>query len=219
MPVNTKYLASFEADQYFHLIAKAVGKNLLFNSPENRLFFLRKYLSYTTGYFDTYSYVLMDNHVHWLIKCNSHEALSEHLSGIPVDYLKTHQKKFIRQEISFEQELEFQCKDFFISYAMAYNKENNRSGALFINPFRRVKVTDHAHFTQLIIYHHANVLKHYGRKNFQDCQWSSYRSFLSEQPTHLERATVLEWFGGKERFAQLHQENAGYYYDHPLSLE
>ncbi len=54
--------------------------------------------------------------------------------------LKTHQKKFIKGEITFEEALEFQCKDFFISYAMAYNKENNRQGALFLNPFRRLRL-------------------------------------------------------------------------------
>jgi putative transposase len=219
LPVNTKYIATFEANHFFHIIAKAAGNNLLFHTDENRRFFLRKYLYCSSGYFDTYSYVLMDNHAHWLVKCNSHEGLTAHLSEISADFLKTHQKKFIKNEISFEAALEFQCKDFFISYAMAYNKENKRQGGLFVNPFRRIKVADDAHFTQLIIYHHANVLKHLGQKNFQDYPWSSYQSFLSDKPTHLKREEVLEWFGGKEAFIKTHQENSAHYYAHPFSLE
>ena len=81
MPVNTKYIASFKANQFFHIIAKAAGNGLLFHSEENRRFFLKRYLAFSWGYFDTYSYVLMDNHVHWLIKCNSHEGLLQHLES------------------------------------------------------------------------------------------------------------------------------------------
>jgi len=140
LPVNTKYIAPFAENNFFHIIAKASGHSLLFNSDENKRFFLRKYLSYSSHYFDTYSYILMDNHVHWLVKCNSHSELIKHLSGMQAENLKTHQKKFIKGEITFEEALEFQCKDFFISYAMAYNKENNRQGALFLNPFRRLRL-------------------------------------------------------------------------------
>ena len=219
MPINTKYIASFEANQHYHIIAKAVGNNLLFNTDENRRYFLKRYLVFSSGYFDTYSYVLMDNHVHWLVKCNSHDGLIQHLATIPEESQKKHQNKFLANDITFEEELEFQCKDFFISYAMAFNKENNRTGALFVNPFRRVEVVDESHFTQLIIYHHANVLKHLGQKNFQDYPWSSYNSILSDKPTHLKREEVLDWFGGRELFIKIHKENAEYYYSHPLGLE
>jgi len=219
MPINTKYIASLEANRYFHIIAKANGDNVLFYTDENRRYFLKKYLSYSTGYFDTYSYTLMNNHVHWLIKCNSYENLIHHISAIPEETKKKHQKKFLLKQISFEEALEFQWKDFFISYAMAFNKENNRNGSLFINPFRRVEVKNDAHFTQLIIYHHTNILKHLGKKDFQNYKWSSYQSLLSDKPTHLKRDIVLDWFGGKAQFIKVHQENAAYYYDHPIALE
>jgi len=93
MPVNTKFIASLEANRYFHIIAKATGNNLLFNTDNNRRFFLKRYLSYSMGYFDTYSYVLMNNHVHWLIKCNDYEDLVKHIAAIPPDIQKKHQKK------------------------------------------------------------------------------------------------------------------------------
>jgi len=141
------------------------------------------------------------------------------LQPFPLIYRKNIKKKFLLKQISFEEALEFQWKDFFISYAMAFNNENNRQGALFINPFRRVEVADDAHFTQLIIYHHANILKHTGQKNFQQYPWSSYQSILSDRATHLKRNIVLDWFGGREQFIKIHQENAAYYYDHPHALE
>lgn len=219
MPVNIKYIASFEANSFFHVLAKATGNNILFSSDNNRLFFLNKYSAYSTGYFETYSYTLLDNHVHWLIKCNSHEGLQQNLASMPSELLKGHQKKFIRNEITFEEAIEFQLKDFFISYAMAFNKENNRQGSLFINPFRRIKVVDNNHFTQPIIYHHANVLKHLGQKNFQDYKWSSYRAIISDKPTNIKREEILDWFGGKDNFIKTHLENSKYFYEHGLSME
>ncbi|MBK7884971.1 MAG: hypothetical protein IPJ81_15205 [Chitinophagaceae bacterium] len=115
--------------------------------------------------------------------------------------------------------MEYQFKDFFISYAMAYNKKNNRIGALFINPFRRIKVNNDSHFTQLVIYIHANVVKHKLQKKFQQYIWSSYQSFLINKPTLLIKEEVLDWFGGKEKFIELHQSLVAYYYEHAMSIE
>ncbi|MFN8250373.1 MAG: hypothetical protein U0V75_00730 [Ferruginibacter sp.] len=219
MPVNTKYLVSFEANGFFHVIAKAAGDSTLFQSDNNRHYFLKKYQLASAGYFETYSYVLLNNHVHWLVKCNSHEGLKDHIRAVPPQLQKTHQQRFLNDTISFEEAQEFQWKDFFISYAMAFNKENNRKGALFINPFRRVQILDAAHFTQLVIYHHANPLKHFGQKTFQNYPWSSYQTILSDKPTQLKRLEVLDWFGGKEQFIKVHAEGAAYYYTHSQAME
>lgn len=47
-------------------------------------------------------------------------------------------------------------------------------------------------------------------KDFTAYQWSSYRAFLSEKPTSLERTQVLDWFGGKQHFVEFHQLKADY---------
>lgn len=84
----------------------------------------------------------MPNHVHWIVKCTDRASLLKHLKELPGTELKSHQRKLLRGEISLSETVEYQCKDFFISYAMAYNKMFGRSGSLFINPFRRVVVKD-----------------------------------------------------------------------------
>ena len=99
--------------------------------------------------------------------------------------------------MNFEQAIEFQWKDFFISYSMAYNKQNKREGSLFLSPFRRISVKGDNYFTRLVIYHHANRIKHGISKEFETYPWSSYLSILSNKPTMLKRTEVLDWFGGK----------------------
>jgi putative transposase len=219
MPVNQKYIASFYENTFMHLICKAVGDNWLFRSDENREYFLNKYFTYTENYFETYSYCLLDNHVHWLVKCCPQPVLHMHLSNMGEDAQKGHQKKYIAGIINYEQAIEFQLKDFFISYAMAYNKMYGRSGALFINPFRRINVKDDAHFTQLVIYHHANIVKHGLRKDFQQYPWSSYQTILSGASSLIKKDEILEWFGGKEAFVKTHREMTAYYYEHDLAME
>lgn len=219
MPVNSKYIEAFTENHYYHIYCKAVGNNVLFKTEENKAYFLKKYADYSAGYFDTYAFCLLDNHVHWLVKCPSIENIISHLNKIEKVQLKNHQRKFLKNEISFEEALEFQLKDFFISYSLAFNKMYKRSGSLFINPFRRVLVKDDAHFTQLIIYIHANTLKHGYFKNFQQYKWSSYQSIISTSPTLIKRNEVIEWFGSKDLFIKAHVETAKYFYDNPFSIE
>jgi hypothetical protein len=212
-------MESFAENQYFHIYCKAVGNNVLFKKDENKKYFLYKYAIYTNGYLETYAYCLLDNHVHWLVKCQSYEYMIAHLTAIGKSDLKNHQKKFLNSEISFEEELEFQLKDFFISYSLAFNKMYNRSGSLFINPFRRVLVNKDTHFTQLIIYIHANTLKHSIYKDFQNYKWSSYQSILSNKPSLVKRDEVMEWFGNRDEFIKVHKEAGKYYYENPFSIE
>jgi hypothetical protein len=76
-----------------------------------------------------------------------------------------------------------------------------------------------AHLFQLIIYVHANAVKHGFAKEFTDCKWSSYSSLLSDKPTALARNKVLEIFGGSARFIITHREQVKYYYESPFVIE
>jgi len=219
MPINERYLTQFTENTFLHITCKAIGNVYLFRNDDNRRYFLKKYAEYSNGYLQTYSYILLGNHVHWLVKTVSEESLFNFIDILPQKDQKSHQKKYLKNEISFEEAVEFQLKDFFISYAMSYNKMYNRSGALFLNPFRRVKVKDESHFTQIIIYQHANVMKHGILNDFETYFWSSYIALLSDKPTVLKREEVLHWFGGREGFIRLHRAMSEYYYSHPIAIE
>lgn len=39
MPINTKYIAAFEEDSFFHVYCKAVGNDVLFKNDENECIF------------------------------------------------------------------------------------------------------------------------------------------------------------------------------------
>lgn len=121
------------------------------------------------------------------------DELKSYLKSLSTDSLKTHQKEYLANEICYSEAVEFQMKDFFIAYAMAFNNKDGRSGSLFVNPFRRVRIVDEQHLYQLVIYIHANVLKHGIYKEFKSYKWSSYQTILSEKKTILQREEILDF--------------------------
>jgi len=212
MPVNPLYTETFDEGIFLHLILKSVGNLSLFKKDDNRLYFLKKFAFYTTGYLKIYSYILLNNHVHFLIKCCENHELASHLNNTTHTILKNHQKQFLKNKISFQEAMELQFKDFLISYAMAYNKQENRTGTLFLKPSKKIKIKDDAHLTQTIVYIHANAVKHGLMKHIKNYKWSSYQTILSDKATLLQREEVLEWFGGLKEFVKVHKEQSAFFY-------
>ena len=65
-------------------------------------------------------------------------------------------------------------------------------------------MTSDQQFWNVIAYIHQNPQKHKFVDDFRDWKYSSYGMILSEKPAFLQRAVVLDWFGGVEEYRQLH---------------
>jgi putative transposase len=129
------------------------------------------------------------------------------------------EKRFLKNEISLSELIEFYFKSFFQSYSLAFNKVNHRSGNLFYKPFKRISIHKDSQLTQTIIYIHANAQKHNLIKDFTKWQWSSWHSLLSNAPTLLYRNEVIEWFGGLDELIKVHKSLTDYYYDCDTAIE
>ncbi len=55
-------------DQYYHIYNRGNEKRNIFFNPDNYRFFLKRYGEYMSPYFDTYTYCLLQNHFHLLVK-------------------------------------------------------------------------------------------------------------------------------------------------------
>src|SRR3989304_3244346 len=95
--------------------------------------------------------------------------------------------------------------DFFNAHAKAINRAYGRTGSLFQHPFGRVPVTSDRQFWNVIAYIHQNPRKHKFVDDFREWKWSSYGIIVAEQPTILKRDYVLDWFGGKDQYLELHK--------------
>ena len=94
----------------------------------------------------------------------------------------------------------------FNSYSQAFNKENNRHGALIESPFKRKIISSEDYLRQCIIYIHQNPCS----GNFETYRYSSYKTVLSNSATSLKRDEVIELFDDKENFAFCHKIDTDY---------
>ena len=120
---------------------------------------------------------------------------------------------------AFNELIETQFNYLFVSYVRSFNKVYHRKGGMFNKPFKCIEVEDDFHFSQLIIYIHANPLKHHIMKDFTKYRWSSYKAIISNGRTLIKRNEVLKWFGGVENFIKAHEIQSDFYYRHNLNDE
>ncbi len=219
MPQPPNYHADFIENGIYHVYSRTNNKEPLFKSDENRLYFLRQYDKYLHPFVDTFCWNLLPNHFHFMVQVKSSEAIKEYLIQLPPQLLKTPEKEFLADEGSTGKLLELEWKRFFNSYSMAFNKQHGRKGNLFHRPFKRVEVDKDSHFTQTVIYIHANAQRHKICKDFTLHKWSSWHTLLSGISTKLKRQQLMDWFGGKDRFIQTHKEMTDYYYQVQTEIE
>ncbi|MBK9571110.1 MAG: hypothetical protein IPO53_15160 [Chitinophagaceae bacterium] len=90
---------------------------------------------------------------------------------------------------------------------------------IFYKTFKRVAIENETHFTQTVVYIHANPVKHGLLKDFKDYKWSSWQTLIAEGESSLLRNELFNWFGNKESFIKTHEELTKYYYDSDISIE
>ena len=200
MAKKEHYYTRFENDGIYHVYNRTVDRKPMFTSSENYAYFIRQFDKYLSNYIKIYAYNLLGNHFHFMIKVNDLTDLTtfQKLSNLELpNELKTTHDIFSHQ-----------FKKFFQSYAMAFNKEQNRIGTLFQTPFKRVRVEDENYLRELACYINTNAQKHNLVKDFRDWKWSSYHNTISNKDTKLLKEELMGYFGDIDNFEYCHLESA-----------
>jgi REP-associated tyrosine transposase len=182
---------------YYHIYNRGNNRENIFIEERNYAYFLTLYAKYIAPFTDIYAYCLLRNHFHLLVRIRTEEELIvqpnpkglQDPSGLSPKLLDPSQ----------------QFGKLFDAYAKAMNKAYHRTGSLFQHPFGRIRVTRDEYFAQLILYIHFNPQKHGFVEDFREYPYSSYDALLSDKPTKLARARVIEWFSGKPAFLAAHE--------------
>lgn len=209
---KNKYKAFFIENELFHIYNRTNNNELLFKNDENRIFFLKRYDYYSFPFLETFSWNILPNHFHFLVKVKSFEDIFKYLLNKNKPELCSTEKRFLRRKATIHELIDNVFKRFFISYTMSFNNVHKRKGNLLHRPFKHVHVNRESQFTQTVIYINANAQKHKLVNDFTKHTWSSYNSIISESPTKLARKEVLDWFGGKAQFIKTLKEQTEYYY-------
>jgi putative transposase len=184
--------------------------------------FLKLYARYVDPVAETFAFCLLKNHFHLLVRIKSEEEIIKTFKTLKISFparTNINKRTILNQDSDQAKKslgsglgsnyVSKRFSDFFNAYAKAINAAFGRTGSLFQHPFGRVMVTHERQFWNVVAYIHQNPQKHKFVDDFREWRWSSYGIMLSEKPTHLQRAVVLEWFGGEQQYLKRHAEMVG----------
>lgn len=174
----------FEPGVVYHVYNRGNNKENLFSESQNYDYFLSLMKKYILPVAEVYGYCLMKNHFHLVLRLKDGNLLTK--------------QQIEKPYLSFS--------NFFNAYTKAFNKKYNRTGSLFQEHLKRKRINDEEYLIQLIIYVHLNPFKHEFTDNFKNYQHSSYRAFVSNKPTNINKEYILELFGGIQNFEFVHNE-------------
>ena len=186
-------------NHFYHIFNRGNNKETLFSNEDNYFFFIQKIEKYLLPFMKIYAYCLLPNH--FLLKVRSEKEILENLTKI---------SKFSKVDIEINRFLEERFQRFFISYSLAYNKQQNRTGSLFQKRFKRIHIDTERYLLKLLHYIHNNPIHHHFCKNFNDWKFSSYNAIVSHGETNIERDSVIGWFDDVNHFIDFHNQMIDY---------
>ena len=173
---------------FYHIYNRGNNRENIFREKRNYQYYMQLYEKYITPVAETYAYCLLRNHFHLLVRTRSEDEIQV--------FRDAANRKISSPSMEFGK--------LFNAYAKAFNKTYQRTGSLFQKPFGRVLVKSNAHLFHLVRYIHRNPQKHGFVDDFSEWPYSSYQVSLSDKPTRIQRHDVLEWFGDRSGFIELH---------------
>jgi len=170
----------FEAGQYYHVYNRGNNGENIFIEERNYNYFLEKVKKYILPIADVYAYCLLKNHFHIVLRIKDKINLPE----------------------KFKERIHLPFSNLFNSYSKSINKAYDRTGSLFQEHLQRNRIENEKYLRQLIL----NPVKHKFSKDFQSYRHSSYRSYLSDKQSSIDREFILELFNDLENFIFCHDE-------------
>ncbi|MDD2909286.1 MAG: transposase [Candidatus Gracilibacteria bacterium] len=148
------------SDTFYHIYNKGFDSQTVFHGPKDYERFINTIIRYQNEFNEIilYSYCLMPNHFHLLIKENSIEGPTK----IP-DFMRKIQN----------------------SYAKYFNLKYNKKGPVFIGRYNAKPVNNDNYLQMAIVYINFNPIKHKFVDNITDWQYTSYNYLTGIKSNNL----------------------------------
>lgn len=161
-----------EIGKYYHIFNRRNNKELIFLNEDNYNYFLSLVSKYLLPISDMYSYCLIPNHFHFVIKIKTENELPQGF-----DVSKLHQP----------------FSNLFNAYSKAFNKRNNRRGSLFQEHLKRIEIKNSDYLRNLIVDVNTNS-NHHELGDYKIYKHCSFLSLISDNETKLARKQVVDLF-------------------------
>ena len=188
-------------NEMYHIYDVVVSDIDLFHTHNDYFYFLTRFSKYFDPYFKTYAYCLLPNHYHLLVRLRGKkdiiaQAENENTSAA---------KRYLSGLKDVNALIENQFSRCFSGLTKIFNKKHERTGPLFEQGTKRVRLMDEEVILEQMHYIHNNALKHGLVMNIEDWPHNSYHTYLSNQETKLPKSDVLNYFGGTKGFIDFHK--------------
>src|SRR5690606_35102585 len=193
------------------------GNEKLFLSDENYRYFLKKYDEYVHPIADTFSYCLMPNHFHFLIRIKEESVLKNFFkkkiekinfkSDSTLQGFKTLEGFETPEGLDLSKLLSLQFSHLFNGYTQALNKQQGRKGGLFMHPFKRKQITDEIYLRRLVRYIHYNPVESGLARSPEEWEFSSFNTIVVPKEGNgikIERKEIIGFFGDLDNFKYCH---------------
>jgi len=201
--------------QFYHIYNCGINGENIFRESENYIHFLDLLDKYIHPVAELYSWVLMPNHFHLLVRIK--ENIRYQYTSIDRDneLFEKHKWETVNMpddnEVIGVKELKIpkphlHFSHFFNTYSKYYNKLYTRHGGLFERRFKRKIISNEKYFKRMILYIHNNPVHHGFCSHPVEYSWTSYLTCISVKPTKLHREAVMGWFDSHGEFKLLHNE-------------
>lgn len=174
---------TIELDATYHIFNRGNNGENIFKEDKNYDYFLGLLKKHILPIADIYSYCLLKNHFHLLLKIKDHNE-------IPANFKEKPYQPF---------------SNMFNAYSKAINKLYSRRGSLFQEHLKRKRIKDEKQFVQTLAYIHLNPVKHGFSNDFRGYPHSSYRAYISDKTSHLDKETVFHMVD-RESFEYWHHQ-------------
>ena len=207
MRKQVDYWASFEENFYYHIYNRSINRETIFIENKHYNFFLKKCKTLILPFFRIEAYCILPNHYHLLVQVKIITAeIKEEIKRQGT----AKSMKYQEGKISYNEFLVDQFKRLFQSYSVWFNLLKNRSGSVFQKRFKRILIKDEYKWKHILAYIHHNPIHHKLETNYLDWKYSSYASFLSNNPTSISREQVLIQFDedleiARKKYLEFHQ--------------
>jgi putative transposase len=227
-------------NKIYHIFNRGNNSEDIFRFNEDYRHFLLLYEKYIEPVAETFSWCLLKNHFHILVRIKAEDEIGylhpfytsgfedsgkkvkntkaelkwQSLSRDELEKFPGILKEHLKQPVPFRQ-----FSHLFNSYSKYVNAKYKRTGSLFEKNFRRICVENTVYFKNLVIYIHKNPQIHGIIENFKHYPWSSYRSVISLKPTMLNRKAVIGWFDDEASFVEIHSSQSSISLENRFRLE
>jgi hypothetical protein len=198
----------------YHVFYKGKQNEILFPTEEHYSHFLRLFFENISPLADVYSYCLLPNQFHIVLKIKSEKVVFTYfkIAGrFPEETMTLQELKELSEKSEFNKinilsiHLQKQFSHFFNIYAKELFLQKHRKDKL-LGAFNSKKLTDESEIRSTVTQIHMLALQEKLVSELTSWKYNSYNAMLSDKPTRLMRKEVIDIFESVDYFKRDHQE-------------